>query len=167
MTIPAMGVALMKTSPQTAADSGSLGPFEWKPPMTTTLLVTVLGTNPKPARYTLDGRSVEAVLAPLALVQLLPADRRPSGILALCTAEAKEQGWPILQRGLAGSGINAAIVDIGADPTDVSSFLRVVTTAIPVESAPDGLMIDATHGFRHYALLAYLTIPVPLGVARD
>jgi hypothetical protein len=73
------------------------------------LLVTVLGTDPKPARYTIQGNSVEAMLAPLALVQLLPEDSRPSRILALCTPEAKERSWPILERGLAGSGIDAAV----------------------------------------------------------
>jgi len=122
------------------------------------LLVTVLGTNSKPARYTLDGRSVEATLAPLALVRLLPEDRRPSRIVALCTAEAKAQSWRLLEQALVGSGIDVKVVEIGVDPTDVTSFLRIVTTAIPAEGAPDGLMIDATHGFRHYAVLTYLAI---------
>lgn len=122
------------------------------------LLVTVLGTDPKPARYTLQGQSVEAILAPLALVQILPEDRRPSRILALCTEKARESSWPILERGLAGSGIDAAVVELGDDPTDVPAFLRIVASAIPVESAPRALMIDATHGFRHYAVLTYLTI---------
>jgi hypothetical protein len=131
-----------------------------------TLLVTVLGTNPKPARYTLHESSVEAVLAPLALVHLLSEDRRPSRILALCTSAAKEQSWPILERGLAGGGINAEIVEIEADPTDVTSFLRTVTNALPAGSAPQGLMIDATHGYRHYALLTYLTIQY-LSALRD
>jgi hypothetical protein len=126
--------------------------------VSSTLLVTALGIGPKLARYTLDGRSVDAVLAPLALVQLLPDYRRPSRILALCTTEARAQSWPILERGLAGSGIDGAIVEIGADPTDVTSFLGVVTAAIPAESAPQGLMIDATHGFRHYAVLTYLAV---------
>jgi hypothetical protein len=101
----------------------------------TSWLVTGLGIDLKPARYTLHERSVEAPLAPLALVQLLPTDHRPARVLALCTAEAKEKNWPILGHWLAGSEINAAIVEIGADPTDVTSFLRVVTTAIPAESA--------------------------------
>jgi hypothetical protein len=126
--------------------------------MSGALLVTVLGTDPKPARYALQGATVEAMLAPLALVRLLPEDRRPSRILALCTVEAKESSWPILERGLAGSGIDVAVVDLGADPTDVPAFLRIVTAAIPVENPPRALMIDATHGFRHYAVLSYLTI---------
>jgi hypothetical protein len=122
------------------------------------LLVTILGTNPKPARYVFEAREAEASLAPLALVQLLPIQRRPSRIVALCTAEAKSQSWPLLKQGLADSGIDVAIVEIGEDPTDVTSFLRIVTTAIPAGDALDGLMIDTTHGFRHYAVLTYLTI---------
>jgi hypothetical protein len=122
------------------------------------LLVTILGTNPKPARYVLEARVAESLLAPLALVQLLPKQHRPARIVALCTAEAKTQSWPILEQGLANSGIDVAIVEIGRDPTDMASFLRIVTTAIPAEDAPDGLMIDTTHGFRHYAVLTYLTI---------
>ena len=122
------------------------------------LLVTVLGTNPRPARYTLRESSVEAALAPLALVQLLPEGRRPSRILALCTSAAKEQSWPILKQGLVDSGMKPEPIDIDADPTDVTSFLRTVTTAIPAHGLPQGLMIDATHGYRHYAVLTYLTI---------
>ena len=95
------------------------------------MLVTVLGTNPKPARYALRESSVEAVLAPLALVQLVSEDQKPSRILALCTPEAKEQSWPILARGLVGSGIDAAVVEIAAAPTDMASFLRTVAGAIP------------------------------------
>jgi hypothetical protein len=121
-------------------------------------LVTVLGTEPRPARYTFDGHSAEAVLAPLALVQLLPVDRRPTQIVALCTAEAKAQSWPILQKGLKDRGVGARVVEIGADPTAAASFLRIVTSAIPAETALAGLMIDATHGFRHYSLLTYLTL---------
>lgn len=124
----------------------------------TTWLVTVLGIDPKPARYTLDERSVEAMLAPLALVQLLTYARRPERILALCTAKAKQQSWPILQVGLEGSGIAATVVEIPVEPTDVKSFLRIVTTAIPAEVAPAALVIDATHGFRHFAVLTYLTL---------
>lgn len=37
--------------------------------MSQRLLVTVLGTNPKPARYALAESSVEPSLAPLALVR--------------------------------------------------------------------------------------------------
>ena len=117
----------------------------------------MLGTNPKPARYTLEGNSVDATLAPLALVRLLPEQRRPSRILALCTAEAKAQSWPPLEQGLAGSRIDVAPVEIGKDPADVASFLRIVTRRSR-RAEPDGLMIDATHGFRHYAVLTYLTI---------
>jgi hypothetical protein len=121
------------------------------------LLVTVLGTNPKPARYALAESSVEASLAPLALVQLLAEERRPTRILALCTAEAKEQSWPILVQDCSCQGIEATVAELGADPSDLASFLQAVARSIPVEGV-QGLMIDVTHGPRHYALLTYLAI---------
>ena len=126
--------------------------------MSQRLLVTVLGTNPKPARYALAESSVEASLAPLALVQLLAEERRPTRILALCTAEAKEESWPILERGCSYQGIEARVADLGADPSDLASFLQVVACSIPVDGVAQGLMIDVTHGPRHYALLTYLAI---------
>jgi hypothetical protein len=123
----------------------------------TSWLVTVLGLAPKPARYTLDGRSVEPMLAPLTLMHLLPPDRRPSRIIALCTAEAKEESWPILLEGRR-AGIEAALVEIGADAADVTSFLRIAATATPIENAPHALVIDATQGYRHFAVLTYFTL---------
>lgn len=121
-------------------------------------LVTVLGKEHKEANYELGGQSCTQRLAPLALVRLLPPERRPSRLLALCTPEAKEESWPLLEAGLADTGVLATCVDLAGDPTDVGGFLSVVAEAIPVDPAPASLMIDATHGFRHYALLAYLAI---------
>lgn len=118
----------------------------------------MLGTNPRPARYTLSGSQADAPLAPLALVKLLPEDRKPCRILALCTSEAKEQSWPLLEEGLATTNIRATVAEIESDATDLRSFLSTVTTALPIGNSPRALMIDATHGYRHYALLTYLTI---------
>jgi CRISPR-associated Csx2 family protein len=124
-----------------------------------TLLVTVLGTNPKSARYTLDGRYADAVLAPLALVKLVPEAHRPDRVLALCTDEAREQSWPLLERGLTGSGIQPASVSIRANMrTDSGLFLKAVAESIPPEDAPTALMFDVTHGFRHLALLTLLAV---------
>src|SRR5690606_2086932 len=95
---------------------------------------------------------------PLPRPQILPEDRRPSRILGLRTESARGRSWPILERALAGSGLDAAVIERGDEPTDVPASLRLVASAIPVESAPRALMIDATHGFRHYAVLTYLTI---------
>jgi len=123
------------------------------------ILVTVLGTNPQPACYTLNGRNVEANLASLALLQLLPEKDIPSQILALCTADAKEKSYRILEQSIKDTGVNvrAKCIDLQSELKDVSAFLKAITAAIPVTDVR-GLMIDATHGPRHYALLAYLTI---------
>jgi CRISPR-associated (Cas) DxTHG family len=121
-------------------------------------LVTVLGTDPKPARYTLGGQSAEAVLVPLALGQLLPVDRRPTQILALCTGKQRRRAGRCCGGGLKGSSVEAHVVEIGADPTAATPFLPIVTTTLPTESTPAGLMIDVTPGFRHYSLLMYLTL---------
>jgi len=58
------------------------------------VLLTVLGTNTESAHYTLDGRDTRAQVAPVALFQLLPEAERPARVLALCTPEAKQIGWP-------------------------------------------------------------------------
>ena len=61
------------------------------------LPLTVLGRDPKPARYVLDGRESEARLAPLAL---LPEEDRPNRVLALCTPEAEQDSLPLLEGAL-------------------------------------------------------------------
>ena len=68
------------------------------------LLLTVLGTNPREARYVLCGREIQAKLAPIALLSLLPETERPDRVLALCTPEAKQHSWPLLEDALGGRG---------------------------------------------------------------
>lgn len=122
------------------------------------LLVTLLGTNPKWGRYTLENRCIEAQLAPVALVQLLTVEQRPSRIVALCTKEAIAESLPLLVNGVDGTGVDVEHVELGDDPTDVGTFLQIVSQALPSESQIGSLMIDATHGFRHFAVLTYLAI---------
>ena len=69
-------------------------------PVRTHLLLTVLGRDPTPARYTLGAGEREARLAPIALFDLLPERDRPDRILALCTPEAKRDSWPLLEDAL-------------------------------------------------------------------
>ena len=64
----------------------------------THLLLTVLGANPRAARYSLRGREVDAQLAPAALFELLPLAQRPDLMLALCTARAKKESWPLFEQ---------------------------------------------------------------------
>ena len=61
------------------------------------LLLTVLGTNPRPTRYALGDKESEARFAPVALLNLLPDPEKPSHVLALCTPEGERESWPLLK----------------------------------------------------------------------
>jgi hypothetical protein len=119
-------------------------------------LLTVLGTQPRRARYSLNGRQAEAALAPLALLELLShhPERCPSHVLALCTPAAKEESWPLLVKGL-GPRFEARAVELPGDPADVRGFLRAVAQAVEPQPGT-ALTVDATHGFRHHSFLTCL-----------
>ena len=120
------------------------------------VLLTVLGTNTRSAHYTLDGRDTEAHIAPVALFELLPDRERPNRVLALCTAEAKQASWPLLERALAGRcGAEPIDVPGGETQEEVSMFLSTVAGTI---AEPVDLTVDVTHGFRHFSFLTYLAV---------
>ena len=119
------------------------------------VLLTVLGTNSKIARYALGDRQTDADVAPIALFDLLPESERPDRVLALCTPEAKRDTWPRLEHDL-GKRCRTDPVDIaGETQDDVNTFLQTVTGAIP--EGVD-LTVDMTHGFRHFSFLTYLAV---------
>lgn len=120
------------------------------------LLLTVLGRNSKPARYALGPRRIEARLAPVALMNLLPRDERPDRVLALCTAEAKSDSWPLLEQALgAECSMEAVEVPAGDAQEDVDSYLTRVTQAI---AGDIDLTVDVTHGYRHFSFLTYVAV---------
>ncbi|MHB2015969.1 MAG: CRISPR-associated DxTHG motif protein [Candidatus Xenobia bacterium] len=120
------------------------------------ILLTVLGTKPSTATYSLGGNNVEAQLAPLALIRLLPQVRRPDVVMALCTKEAKGESWPLLQSGLDGV-CRAVPVDVTSDKSeeDIDTYLGQVANAIPAHQ-PVELIVDVTHGLRHLSFLTYV-----------
>ena len=120
------------------------------------LLLTVLGTQARSARYALNGREREAQLAPLALLDLLPPDARPNRVLAICTPEAQQTSWPVLRDGL-GDGVRAEVVEVSGEATEdaANKYMTSVASAVPVDA---GLTVDITHGFRHYSFLTYLAV---------
>ncbi len=128
------------------------------------LLLTVLGTGSTPARYTLGNGESKARLAPIALYDLLPEEDRPDRILALCTPEAKQDSWPLLEDALSvRCSLEPVEVPSGDQQIDIDTFLGAVTGAI------DGhvdLTVDLTHGFRHFSFLTYVSI-LYLAVLRD
>ena len=117
-------------------------------------LLTVLGRNPQSSNYTLEGREAEARLAPVALFDLLSEVERPEEILAVCTPEAREDSWPLLEKALNGR-CKLQLVEVtgGENPEDVAVYLEKVTGAV---SDDIDLTVDVTHGFRHFSFLTYI-----------
>ncbi len=124
--------------------------------MHTHVLLTVLGKNPRPAHYTLNGRKVKAELAPVALLDLLPESERPDRVLALCTPEAKQSSWPLLKQALKGQ-VETELVRIegGDGQNQVNAFLAHAANAVPQNVE---ITVDVTHGFRHFSFLTYIVV---------
>ncbi len=124
------------------------------------LLLTVLGTNPQPARYSLGVGEwqAEARLAPIALFDLLSAEERPHRVLALCTPQAKRESLPLLEQALRGR-CAVETVDVPGDgaPEDVNSYLKKVSDAVSAAGSVD-LTVDVTHGWRHFSFLTYIAV---------
>ncbi len=120
------------------------------------VLLTVLGIRAQEAEYSLDGSTFRARLAPVALYELLPAEEKPSLVLALCTGEAAEQTWPVLHSELAHRvRLDMIRVPEGSTQSDVETFLRVILDG--VSRFPEAnLTVDVTHGFRHFSFLMYI-----------
>ena len=122
------------------------------------LLLTVLGTNPQPARYSLGERRAKAQLAPIALFDLLPEEERPHRVLALCTQEAKSQSLPLLEQALCGKcPVEPVDVSDGGAQEDVNSYLAQVSGAVSAAGSVD-LIVDVTHGLRHFSFLTYIAV---------
>ena len=120
------------------------------------LLLTVLGTNPRAARYGLGARELEAPLAPVALLELLPPEDRPNRVLAICTSQAAKDGWPRLEQALRGRyRVECVDVPDGDAQNDVNEYLKRVTDAVPDDV---DLTVDVTHGYRHFSFLTYVAV---------
>ena len=122
------------------------------------LLLTVLGTNPQAAIYSLEGREVEAQVAPAALFDLLPETEKPRCALALCTPEAKRESLPLLEQELRGKcKVEAVDVSAGETQEDVNAYLAQVSNAVSGTQNVD-LVVDVTHGWRHFSFLTYAAV---------
>ena len=121
------------------------------------LLLTVLGTNPKETCYHLENRSSKAILAPVALLELLPASERPSHVVAFCTPKAEEESWGLLKKALRDQYQEVKRVPIpSASPEqEINDYLEKVTKCVPKNAK---VTVDITHGPRHFALLMYIAI---------
>lgn len=124
--------------------------------MATHLLLTGLGLYPRAGTYELDGRTCQSILSPAALFQLLAADKRPDGVVAFCTREARSETFPQLER-LVGSLAKVEAVEAppGISADELDTFLRVMVQTVAGRGA-DRLTLDLTQGPRHFALLLYV-----------
>ena len=121
------------------------------------LLLTVLGTKPKPARYSLGGREAEGQVAPVALFDLLPESDRPDRVLAICTPEAEKESGEVLKEGLDGRcQVELIRVSAGCLQEEIDEFMKEVVEAIPPET--ETITVDITHGFRHFVFLIYSAV---------
>ena len=122
------------------------------------LMLTVLGRNPSTARYALGGQQFEARLAPVALYHLLPPRDRPVRMLALCTAQARRDSWPLLEQALGTEcQVDRADVPDGDTQDDINSYLAQTSRAIDGMRDVD-LTVDVTHGYRHFSFLTYIAV---------
>lgn len=125
----------------------------------TKVLLTVLGLRPKPASYAFEAPEaavVEARLAPAALFDLMPEEERPDLILAVCTEQAAQDSWPLLEHALSGRcELKRVVVADGETREDVAAFLETVTAAVPEDV---DLTVDVTHGFRHFSFITYVAV---------
>lgn len=124
------------------------------------LLLTVLGTNPQQATYTLNGEQNGTRLAPVALFNLLPDSERPDRVVALCTPEANRESWPLLEQALHGK-CNVESVNVTAtdSPVGVDDYLRQIVAALSgTDDETLSLSVDVTHGFRHWSFLTYVGV---------
>lgn len=120
------------------------------------LLLTVLGTSPRAARYGLGEREFKAQLAPATLFELLPPSKRPDLLLALCTTRAKQESWPLIEQVLR-DRCELRVIDVpdGETQDDVGEFLTRVANAVPNDVE---LTVDVTHGYRHFSFLTYVAV---------
>ena len=119
-------------------------------------LLTVLGTRPQEAHYMLDDKEISTRLAPIALFDLLADATCPNRVLALCTAEAERDSWPLLEDALAGQcAVQCVEIPSGSAQADVGTFLTALTEAVPEGT---DLTMDVTHGFRHFSFLTYVGV---------
>lgn len=122
------------------------------------VLLTVLGLDPKPATYTLDGAQHAARLAPVALLSLLAINRRPHSVVALCTEQAQASFAMLDADVKAEMPVSQVVIPTGPGSEDIDAFLHAMVDAVKRESGDDGIVltIDLTHGLRHFNVVMYV-----------
>lgn len=115
------------------------------------ILVTLLGKEARETNYQLENRTCSARLAPVAIVSLRGGF---SEVVALCTEQAAESTFPVLQQDL-DPRIRTRREDIPLATSDdeIEPFLERLTQVI--DAAGDDVALDVTHGPRHLQFLVF------------
>ncbi|MBE3584332.1 MAG: TIGR02221 family CRISPR-associated protein [Limnochordaceae bacterium] len=101
-------------------------------------------------------------MSPLALLKLLPSEKRPQQVLALVTKEAEKEALGYLEEE-AGCRVVPVPIPDGKSPAEVWDILTRILAAVP---AGIRLTLDVTHGFRSLPFV-YLTAALFLTSLRD
>ncbi len=126
------------------------------------VLLTALGVRAEPTLYRWGQQEETAPLTPLALLQMLSREQRPNRAIAMVTARAREETWPLFEeqiRAILGSEAEPIHIPDGRSADELREILESVAERIPPGSK---LTLDVTQGLRHfpfvvYALVLYLT----------
>ena len=98
-------------------------------------LLTALGVWTQETTYELNGREETAPLTPLALLRLLPEDRRPDRVVAVVTDGAKQNTWPLFRQAVAeilGTEPDEPVkIPDGRTPEELRDILQRVADRFP------------------------------------
>ena len=130
----------------------------YKPSAKQHILLTSLGTRAIPTKYQWNGKTVEAGLTPLALVQLLDASELPDHVVVVVTQSAKRETWQLFQAGICSTlKLSPELVEIpdGSSTSEIRQILESVAKRIPIGV---DLTLDVTQGFRHFPFIFYALV---------
>lgn len=115
------------------------------------ILLTALGKKADDAYYSLDEVIGKGRLSPIALMQLLPPEKRPHRIIALCTEGALKTTFPVLEGGVS-VPVAAVRIPEGRTEEELWDILHLI-----LEQASPGtrMTLDLTQGFRSYPFLFF------------
>ncbi|MBE3577810.1 MAG: TIGR02221 family CRISPR-associated protein [Limnochordales bacterium] len=125
-------------------------------------LLTSPGVRLIETTYTLNGSVARAKLSPVALLKLLPEEKRPQQVLALVTEEAGKEALGYLEEE-AGAPVVSVAIPEGTSPGEIWEILARILAAVPPGIR---LTLDITHGFRSLPFV-YLTAALFLTSLRD
>lgn len=117
------------------------------------ILLSSLGTNPRPATYELKNRHESSNISAIGLYKLLDAESRPDEIWFIRTSLAKQKSWDTVEREAADAGLCVKAIELPDEHADdTRQFLDRAANEIPLDCC---LTLDVSAGLRHHAFLFY------------